>query len=128
MLLAELEQMGSLLVECARATAVPAGQLDLADGISPDEMAHFNAYRELLFADNEQILVNGALQDTANIVAPSMSAAGANASNGFFSRFDAGDRDGRGLQFLRMDQEVPDKVGAEHHPRRYQDSDTDLFI
>uniref|UniRef100_UPI00406BBF8C HzsA-related protein n=1 Tax=Marinobacter metalliresistant TaxID=2961995 RepID=UPI00406BBF8C len=42
---------------------VPAGQLDLGDGPSPDEPLHFKAYRELLFPDNEQELVNGALVD-----------------------------------------------------------------
>jgi hypothetical protein len=83
---------------------VPAGQLDLTDGLSPDEPDHFNAYRELLFADNAQALNNGALQDQqiqigvdamgnpilANVtVAPSMSAAGARASR-FFSCFDVG--------------------------------------
>lgn len=86
-------------------TAVPAAQLDLSDGQSPDVAEHFNAYRELLFRDNEQELVNGALQDVVievgvddegnpilqNVpVQASMSAAGANASGRFFSRFDAG--------------------------------------
>jgi hypothetical protein len=86
-------------------TAVPASQLDLTDGLSPDQMAHFNAYRELLFGDNEQELVNGALQDRlvqngvdANGnpvfvtvgVPSSMSAGGALASNRFFSRFAPG--------------------------------------
>jgi len=42
---------------------VPAGQLDLTDGPSPDEPMHFKAYRELLFNDNEQELVNDALVD-----------------------------------------------------------------
>ncbi|WP_088556989.1 PD40 domain-containing protein [Marinobacter sp. es.042] len=45
------------------AQQVPAGQLDLGDGPSPAEPLHFNAYRELLFPDNEQELVNGALVD-----------------------------------------------------------------
>jgi hypothetical protein len=86
-------------------TQVPQAQLDLQDGPSPDEAAHFNAYRELLFTDNEQQLVGAALQDIVidigpdadgnpilvNVpVAPSMSVAGANASGAFFSRFDAG--------------------------------------
>jgi hypothetical protein len=86
-------------------TAVPASQLDLTDGLSPDQMAHFNAYRELLFGDNEQELVNGALQDRlvqngvdANgnpVFVPvgvpsSMSVGGALASNRFFSRFAPG--------------------------------------
>jgi hypothetical protein len=42
---------------------VPAAQLDLTDGPSPDEPDHFNSYRELLFGDNEQELVGGNLQD-----------------------------------------------------------------
>jgi hypothetical protein len=86
-------------------TAVPAAQLDLTDGPSADEPTQFNAYRELLFADNAQILNNGALQDQQvqigvdamgnPILAPvsvaaSMSAAGASASIRFFSKFDAG--------------------------------------
>lgn len=42
---------------------VPAGQLDLSDGPSTDEPDHFKSYRELLFNDNEQEIVMGALQD-----------------------------------------------------------------
>ena len=42
---------------------VPAGQLDLSDGPSSDEPDHFKAYRELLFNDNEQELVDNVLQD-----------------------------------------------------------------
>ncbi|WP_412536005.1 hypothetical protein [Marinobacter sp. MIT932201] len=49
--------------DAADAQQVPAGQLDLGDGPSPDEPLHFNAYRELLFPDNRQELVNGALID-----------------------------------------------------------------
>ncbi|MBT8131669.1 MAG: PD40 domain-containing protein [Gammaproteobacteria bacterium] len=45
------------------AVQVPAAQLDLSDGISPDQADHFNAYRELLFNDNEQEIVMDALQD-----------------------------------------------------------------
>ena len=92
-------------VDAAGMARVPAGQLDLSDGLSPDEPDHFISYRELLFADNEQELVNNALVDrqveigidengipilaTVN-VNPSMSAVGAIASDRFFSRFDAG--------------------------------------
>ncbi|HWM29772.1 MAG TPA: hypothetical protein VNQ14_15030 [Woeseiaceae bacterium] len=88
------------------AVRVPASQLDLADGLSPDEPDHFNSYRELLAADNEQFLDNGALQDVlvqvgtdpdtgdpifATVtVNPSMSVAGASASSRFFDRFEAG--------------------------------------
>lgn len=42
---------------------VPAGQLDLTDGPSTDEPDQFNSYRELLFNDNEQEIVMGALVD-----------------------------------------------------------------
>jgi hypothetical protein len=45
------------------AAQVPAGQIDLSDGPSPDEGDHFNSYRELFFDDNEQIVMNGALVD-----------------------------------------------------------------
>lgn len=43
---------------------VPDAQLDLTDGPSPDQAAHFNSYRELLFNDNEQeIGMSGNLED-----------------------------------------------------------------
>ena len=42
----------------------PAGQLDLTDGDSNDQPLHKNAYRELLFSDNQQEVNMGALQDT----------------------------------------------------------------
>lgn len=42
---------------------VPAAQLDLSDGPSADEADHLKSYRELLFNDNEQEVVNGAVQD-----------------------------------------------------------------
>jgi hypothetical protein len=86
-------------------TAVPAGQLDLTDGPSPDVADHFNAYRELLAGDNAQEVVGGALQDVVIDggvdqngdpilltvpVPPSMSTAGAQASPAFFQLVDAG--------------------------------------
>ncbi len=93
-------------IDTMNQTAVPAAQLDLTDGLSPDQMDHFNSYRELLFGDSEQEVVNGALQDrlvdSGQVdvdgnpilvtvgVAPSMSAAGANNSNRFFSIFEPG--------------------------------------
>ncbi len=92
-------------LDAAGVVRVPAGQLDLADGLSPDEPDQFNSYRELLFNDDQQELNNGALVDTQVVtgtdamgnpildtvnVNPSMSAVGANFSNTFFSRFDAG--------------------------------------
>jgi hypothetical protein len=82
---------------------VPAGQLELQDGISPDEPAHFHAYRELLVTDNLQEVVNGALVDATQQVgvdidgnpilvtipiAPPASTAGATASGDFFVRFE----------------------------------------
>jgi hypothetical protein len=91
-------------VDANAAAMVPAGQLNLTDGPSEDEPDQFNAYRELLFADNRQILNNGALQDEQiqigvdalgnPILVPvsvgaSMSSAGARVS-GFFSCFDVG--------------------------------------
>lgn len=43
---------------------VPDAQLDLTDGASPDQAAHFNSYRELLFNDNEQeVGMSGNLED-----------------------------------------------------------------
>jgi hypothetical protein len=72
--------------------AVPAAQLDLSE-IVPREVAdHATAYRELLFSDAEQEVVNNALQDVAGgmTIPASMSAAGANASNRFFAPFETG--------------------------------------
>lgn len=84
---------------------VPAGQLELQNGPSPDEPDHFHAYRELLVRDDMQEVANGALVDVlvqngvdvdgnpifvTVPVAPTMRVAGANASNAFFSKFDVG--------------------------------------
>ena len=91
-------------LDAAGAPRVPAGQLELQDGLSPDEPDHFHAYRELLANDVLQVVQNGALVDYTEPgvdvdgnpilitfpVAASMSTAGARASNAFFSRFDAG--------------------------------------
>ena len=66
---------------------VPAGQLELQDGLSADEPDHFDAYRELLVTDNLQIIVNGVLVDSTTQVAPPASIAGARASSDFFDRF-----------------------------------------
>jgi hypothetical protein len=113
-------------------TAVPAADLDLTDGVSLDEADHFNSYRELLFGDNAQELVNGAPQDilvpSGDVdemgnpilvpvpVAASMSSAGANASNRFFSPFDAGGtHEGRlTLDELRLIAEWLD-IGAQYY-------------
>lgn len=93
-------------VDAAAQVRVPASQLDLSDGLSPDQADHFNSYRELLFTDNEQEVNMGALQDrlvpgpidpvtglptqVTVPVAPSMVAGSAGASTRFFSRLDAG--------------------------------------
>jgi hypothetical protein len=42
---------------------VPAAQLDLTDGPSVDEPDHFKSYRELLFNDSEQEVVDNLLVD-----------------------------------------------------------------
>ena len=92
--------------DAAGTVRVPAGQLDLSGGPSPDEADHLVSYRELLFTDNAQEVNMGALQDilvpgppdpvtglptlVPVPVNPSMSAAGARFSGTFFSRFDAG--------------------------------------
>lgn len=99
--------------DAAGAVRVPAGQLDLSGLPSPDEADHLISYRELLFPDDEQELNMGALQDrlvdsgqvdamgnpilVTVTVNPSMSVAGANASNRFFSRFDGGSHDTYGM-------------------------------
>ncbi len=82
---------------------VPAGQLELQDGLSADEPDHFHAYRELLAQDNLQTVLNGALVDVIQVVGfdedgnpieepipidPPASPAGAIASGDFFSRFE----------------------------------------
>ncbi len=52
------------VVDAAAMPQVPAGQLDLSDGNSPDDAGQFKAFRELVFGDNEQELVDGVLVDT----------------------------------------------------------------
>ena len=42
---------------------VPAGQLDLNDSVSSDQTAHLTSYRELLFNDSEQEVVEGVVSD-----------------------------------------------------------------
>jgi hypothetical protein len=63
--------------DAMNAAAVPAAMLDLSDGLSPVNMAHFNSYRALLF-------------DANPAVSPTMSADGAADSAAFFSKFDVG--------------------------------------
>lgn len=50
-------------VDADGATRIPDAQLDLTDGPSDQNADHFRAYRELLFNDNEQELVDGMLSD-----------------------------------------------------------------
>ena len=84
------------------AVRVPAGQLELQDGLSPDEPDHYHAYRELLVTDIRQILDNGALVDETRVIGqdadgndivelvpqPSPADVGsARASSDFFDRF-----------------------------------------
>jgi len=87
----------------ANAPRVPAGQLELQDGPSPDEPDHYHAYRELLVTDNLQELdANGALVDAMQVdgqdvdgndilvpipTPPPASVIGARASSDFFDRF-----------------------------------------
>jgi hypothetical protein len=89
--------------DAAGVVRVPAGQLELQDGLSPDEPDHFHAYRELLVTDNLQEVVNGALVDAQQQVgvdvdgnpifdvipiASPATIAGAAASDDFFDRFE----------------------------------------
>lgn len=50
------------------AVRVPAGQLELQDGLSPDEPDHFHAYRELLLTDNLQIIEGNALVNATRVI------------------------------------------------------------
>ena len=89
-------------------TIVPAGQLELTDGLSNDEPDHFHAYRELLVTDNlQEVDANGVLVDVLIDVQidvdddgnpiiqqqtvptpPPATIAGAAASGDFFDRFE----------------------------------------
>jgi hypothetical protein len=83
----------------ANAPRVPAGQLELTDGDSQQQPLHFNAYRELLFANDELELFGGAVRPTIVIdpvtgiqqptpqVQPSLAAGNARGSNRFFCKF-----------------------------------------
>ncbi len=82
---------------------VPAGQLDLSDGPSPQQADHFHAYRELILTDNLQEVVNGELVDAMQQVGvdddgnpifdvipipPPARLGSARASGDFFDRFE----------------------------------------
>lgn len=124
-------------VDAQNQTVVPAGDLDLSDGASEDEPDHFRAYRELLFADNGQIVnAMGQLEDEClqtqtdpvtgvvtcvqfRTVPASMSAAGARASTRFFTELetDTGGVNHRGFMSpseLRLLSEWLD-VGAQYY-------------
>lgn len=123
--------------DAANAVRVPAGQLDLSGDPSTDEPDHFVSFRELLFTDNRQTLNMGALVDECAqtdpvtglcvaffTVSPSMSAAGANASTTFFSRFDngGGTVDHRGFLStaeMRLIAEWLD-IGAQYYNNPFQ--------
>jgi hypothetical protein len=47
---------------------VPAGQLELQDGPSPDEPDQFHAYRELLLTDNLQVIEGDALVNATRVI------------------------------------------------------------
>jgi hypothetical protein len=81
---------------------VPAGQLELQDGLSIDEPDHFLAYRELLVTDNLQVLEGDQLVDATRVVGqdadgndileiipvdPPATAGSAANSSDFFDRF-----------------------------------------
>ena len=89
--------------DAAGVIRIPSGQLDLRGLPSPGEADHLISYRELLFDDDRQVLMMGALQDELDIngntitVNPSMRVAGAIASNRFFSRFDGGSHSTYGI-------------------------------
>jgi hypothetical protein len=50
-------------VDSDNLATVPAGQLDLSDSVSIDEADHLTAYRELLFNDSEQEVIEGIVID-----------------------------------------------------------------
>lgn len=112
---------------------VPAGQLELQDGLSPDEPDHFHAYRELLVTDNLQIVDNGALVDATQVIgqdadgndildvipiASPASIGGARASSDFFDRFnDPNDSNHFGI-FSRAEQRLVAEwldIGAQYY-------------
>jgi hypothetical protein len=65
----KVDRMANTCIGChtpkdaANAAKVPDGQLDLTDGPSNDEPLQENAFRELLFNDNEQEVNMGVLRD-----------------------------------------------------------------
>ena len=92
-------------VDAADMDRVPDAQLDLTDGVSEEQAAHFRAYRELLIVDFaeelgadglQDILVPGPIDPDTGLptevrvpVAPAMSTAGARSSWRFFDLFNS---------------------------------------
>jgi hypothetical protein len=91
-------------VNASNVPVIPDGDLDLRDGPSEDEPDHLASYRELLFADEGQIVnAMNMIEDECTARDPetqvctafrqvpgSMSFNGAAASNRFFTKFDDG--------------------------------------
>jgi len=93
-------------LDAADMDRVPDAQLDLSDGVSAEQAAHFRSYRELLFGDFaeelgddglQDILVPGPIDPETGLptevrvpVAPALSTAGARASWRFFDLFNSG--------------------------------------
>jgi hypothetical protein len=111
---------------------VPDAQLDLGDGLSEEQAAHFRAYRELLFGDFaeelgddglQDILVPGPIDPDTGLptevrvpVAAAMSSAGARSSPRFFDPFESGgSHEGRlDAAELRLVSEWLD-IGAQYY-------------
>jgi len=119
-------------LDAAAMDMVPDAQLDLTDGISDQNAAHFRSYHELLFSDFaeevganglQDILVPGPVDPDTGLptevrvpVAPSMTATGAAASARFFTPFNpGGTHDGRlSPAELRLIAEWLD-IGAQYY-------------
>lgn len=119
-------------IDAADMDRVPDAQLDLSDGVSDEQTAHFRAYRELLFGDFaeelgadglQDILVPGPIDPDTGLptevrvpVAAVMSTAGARASSRFFDPFESGgSHEGRlDAAELRLISEWLD-IGAQYY-------------
>ncbi len=119
-------------VDAADMDKVPDAQLDLTDGVSAEQAAHFRSYRELLFGDFaeelgdnglQDILVPGPIDPETGLptqvrvpVAAAMSTAGAHASGRFFDLFNSGGSHENRLEAaeLRLISEWLD-IGAQYY-------------
>lgn len=119
-------------VDAADMDRVPDAQLDLTDGASAEQAAHFRSYRELLFGDFaeelgdsglQDILVPGPIDPETGLptevrvpVAAAMSTAGAHASGRFFDLFNSGGSHENRLEAaeLRLISEWLD-IGAQYY-------------